>query len=269
MQFDPGNSVKSNISERFLARDMTSYRPLIGCTTYRKHIPQERPIDVFGLMPSYIDAIRSAGGLPVMIPLGLNDEELKGLFARLDGILLPGGGDVEPRIYHGRQDIAVWGIDPDRDSTEISLARMAVVEEKPILAICRGLQVFNVALGGTLLEDIKSLVPGSLNHDLPDEFPRNHLAHPVTTVDGSLVGRQLGKAESWVNSIHHQAIRDLAPDLSITATAPDGMIEAAEVSGHKFALGVQWHPESLVNDDPAMLNLFRGLVTASSNGHQQ
>lgn len=253
---------------RYLTRKMATYQPLIGCTTYRKHIPQERPIDVFGLMPSYIDAIRSAGGLPVMIPLGLSEEELRGIFKRLDGVLLPGGGDVEPGLYHGRMDIAVWGIDRDRDSTEITLARMAVAEEKPILAICRGLQVFNVALGGSLWEDIELLVPGSIIHNLPDEFPRNHLAHPITTVAGSRIAQHLGKNESWVNSIHHQAIRDLAPELAITATAPDGMIEAAEVGGHKFAVGVQWHPENLINDDSAMLNLFKGFVTASANGHR-
>ena len=238
-------------------------RPIIGCTTYRKAVPQKRPIDVYGLMPTYTEAIQAAGGIPVLIPLGLRDQDLKALIERLDGILLPGGGDVEPERYNGRGDVEVWGIDQERDRTEIRLAQLAMTCQKPILAICRGLQVLNVALGGTLWEDVMSLIPGSLNHDLPDDIPRNHLAHTVTTAPDTLLSRCLGKSEVWVNSIHHQAIRDLASELVVTAVAPDNVIEAAEVPGHPFAVGVQWHPENLIHDDPAMLALFEGLVQAA------
>ena len=173
------------------------------------------------------------------------------------------GGDVEPERYNGRGDVEVWGIDQERDRTEIRLAQLAMTCQKPILAICRGLQVLNVALGGTLWEDVMSLIPGSLNHDLPDDIPRNHLAHTVTTAPDTLLSRCLGKSEVWVNSIHHQAIRDLASELVVTAVAPDNVIEAAEVPGHPFAVGVQWHPENLIHDDPAMLALFEGLVQAA------
>jgi putative glutamine amidotransferase len=248
---------------------MLSKQPIIGCTTYRKRVRQRRPIDVYGLMPSYIEAITAAGGIPLLIPLGLSDEDMQAIFDRVDGILLPGGGDVEPKIYNGHKKVVrLWGIDPTRDRTEIYMTRAAVSQSKPIFAICRGIQVMNVALGGTLWEDILSLVPDSIDHDQPDKMPRNHLSHTVTLSEDSGVARSMGKTMSWVNSIHHQAIRDVANELEVTATAPDGIVEAAEVPGHPFAIGVQWHPENLIGDDPAMLGLFKGFVKAATRQPQ-
>jgi putative glutamine amidotransferase len=244
---------------------MNAERPIIGCTTYRKTVPQKQSIDVYDLIPSYTEAIQAAGGIPILIPLGLEAQDLETLIDRLDGILLPGGGDVEPEIYDGRRDVQVWGIDQERDRTEICMAQIAMTLQKPIFAICRGLQVFNVALGGTLWEDVMSLIPGSLDHDIPDDVPRNHLAHSISTVPDTLLSNHLGKSEVWVNSIHHQAIRDLAAELVVTAIAPDEVIEAAEVPGHPFAVGVQWHPENLIYDEPAMLALFKGLVQAAAD----
>jgi putative glutamine amidotransferase len=239
--------------------------PLIGCTTYRKSVPQTRPIDVYGLMPSYTEAISAAGGIPVLIPMGLRESDLFFLFERLDGIVLPGGGDVDPITYGGRANGTVTGIDIDRDRTELFMARTAVANNKPLLAICRGLQVLNVALGGSLWVDIPSMIPGAVEHETPDHMPRNHLSHTIRIESDSHTHRLMGGNNSWVNSIHHQAIRDLAIDLHVTASAPDGVIEAAEIPEHPFVLGVQWHPENLVHDDEAMLSLFKGLVHASSN----
>ena len=242
----------------------SSSRPLIGCTTYKKDIPQKPPIEVYGLMPSYIEAISAAGGVPVMIPLGLSEEELLTILERVDGILLPGGGDIEPAFYHGTSHISLWGVDPERDRTEFILSRAAVRYGKPILAICRGIQVLNVALGGTLWEDIGSMVPDSLEHDNANGTPRNYLAHPVNIHPDSVLAKVIGKTECVVNSIHHQAIREVAPELMVTAHAPDNIIEGAEVPEHPFAVAVQWHPENLIADDPAMLALFRALVEASA-----
>jgi putative glutamine amidotransferase len=213
-------------------------------------------------MPSYIEAIKAAGGIPLLIPLGLSEEELQVIFQRLDGVLLPGGGDIEPNVYNGRSDVAMHDVDGQRDRTEIFMTRAAIDKRKPILGICRGIQVFNVALGGTLWEDIVSLVPEASNHDMPEGLPSNYLAHEVTVKSESILARAMGVTERRVNSMHHQAVRDLAPDLVVTATAPDGVIEGVEVPDHPFAVGVQWHPENLVNDDPAMLSLFEGLVNA-------
>lgn len=241
-----------------------SNKPLIGCTTYHKVAAQENPIDIYGLMPSYIEAVKAAGGIPILIPLGLSDEDLQTIFERIDGVLLPGGGDIEPGFYNGRAHIKMWGIDEERDRTEFFMARAAVQQQKPLLAICRGIQVFNVALGGTLWEDIPSLLPNAMKHDtLPDQ-PRNFLAHTIEIQPGSVLARQLNKTTTWVNSLHHQSVRDLAPNLVATACSPDGVIEAAEVPNHPYALGVQWHPENLIHDDPNMLSLFRGLVEAAN-----
>ncbi len=240
-------------------------KPLIGCTTYRKVADQAQPIDILGLMPTYLKAIEAAGGIPVMIPLGLSDEDLCAAVSQMDGILLPGGGDIEPSIYEGRNHPTVAGIDVDRDRVEITVARAAVSQQKPLLAICRGLQVLNVALGGSLWEDVELLMPQAMHHEHVHSHPRNYLAHNVTIEPASLLAKQLEMTETAVNSLHHQGIRRLAADLRATAVAPDGLIEGVEVINHPFALGVQWHPENLIHNAPHMLGLFRGLVEAAAS----
>lgn len=242
----------------------TTRKPLIGCTTYRKASGESPPIDVLGLMPSYLEAVVAAGGIPVMIPLGLSDEDLRTAIQQMDGILLPGGGDIEPSIYQGQGHPTVAGIDADRDRVEITVARTAVHQQKPLLAICRGLQVLNVALGGSLWEDVELLMPQAMHHEHVHSHPRNYLAHNVTIEPDSLLAKQLGMTETAVNSLHHQGIRRLANDLRATAVAPDDLIEAVEVINHPFALGVQWHPENLIHSAPHMLGLFRGLVEAAA-----
>jgi putative glutamine amidotransferase len=242
---------------------MKLYRPLIGCTTYRKKIDQARPMNVYGLMPSYTEAITKAGGIPLLIPLGLDEEDLSTILGRIDGLLLPGGGDINPTLYDGAVDVPLGGIDRERDRTELFMCQIAVDLGLPFLAICRGLQLINVALGGALIEDIASMKPGAIDHDLPDYQPRNYLAHSVTVLPDSALFQHLKSESCKVNSIHHQAIRTVALGLKITALAPDGIIEAAELPNHPFGLGVQWHPENLVDDDPAMLSLFKGLVAAA------
>ena len=214
-------------------------------------------------MPSYAEAITKAGGIPLLIPLGLDEEDLYTILGRVDGLLLPGGGDIDPALYKGAVDVPLWGIDRERDRTELLLCQIAVDLGVPFLAICRGLQLFNVALGSALIEDIASMKHDAIDHDLPDYQPRNFLAHSVTVLHDSALFQHLRSESCKVNSIHHQAIRTLAPRLNATALAPDGIIEAAELPGHPFGLGVQWHPENLVDDDPAMLSLFNGLVTAA------
>jgi putative glutamine amidotransferase len=242
----------------------TTRKPLIGCTTYRKTSDQTPPIDIIGLMPSYLKAIAAAGGVPVMIPLGLSDDDLRVAVEQMDGILLPGGGDIEPSIYHGEGHPTVGGIDEDRDRVELFVARTAVAQQKPLLAICRGLQVLNVALGGTLWADVELLMPDAMHHEFVKSHPRNYLAHEVTLAPGSLLAQQLGSTETAVNSLHHQGIRHLANDLRATAVAPDGLIEGVEVIDHPYAVGVQWHPENLILNAPHMLGLFTGLVEAAS-----
>src|SRR5690606_8818464 len=212
-------------------------KPLIGCTTYRKQTGDSPALDILGLMPSYLQAIAAAGGVPVMIPLGLSEADLQDVIQQMDGILLPGGGDIDPSVYHGDGHPTVGGIDEDRDRVELVVARTAVAQHKPLLAICRGLQVLNVALGGSLWEDVEQLMPQAMHHEHVHSHPRNHLAHPVTIAPDSLLARQLGITETAVNSLHHQGIRRLADSLRATAVAPDGLIEGVEVIGHPYAIG--------------------------------
>ncbi len=239
-------------------------KPLIGCTTYRKTSGQIPPIDILGLMPSYLKAVEAAGGVPVMIPLGLSEDDLQSVVERMDGILLPGGGDIEPSVYQGQRHQTVSDIDEDRDRVELFLARTAVSQQKPLLSICRGMQVLNVALGGSLWEDVELLMPQAMHHEFVNSHPRNHLAHNVTIEADSLLAKQLGSTETAVNSLHHQGVRRLASALRATAVAPDGLIEGIEVIDHPYAVGVQWHPENLIHNAPHMLGLFQGLVEAAS-----
>lgn len=240
---------------------MPVIRPLIGCTTYHKTAAGQT-IKVYGLMPSYTEAISRAGGLPLMIPLGLSEAELNDIVDRVDGILLPGGGDIEPALYHGSDHATIYDINPDRDRVEMAIVRRALATQKPILAICRGHQIFNVALGGSLWEDVESLMPGAQKHNFL-AGARTDRPHTVEIKPGSRLATCLGQSSVRVNSLHHQGVRQIASGLVATATAPDGLVEALEAPGHPFAVSVQWHPENLLDVDGSMLGLFAGLVAAA------
>jgi putative glutamine amidotransferase len=202
--------------------------------------------------------------VPVVVPLGLAPETQRALYDRLDGLLLAGGGDVAPARYGAGPHPAVAGVSAERDETELALARWAAAEGKPLLGICRGAQVLNVALGGTLYADL-SEHPGALRHTyLAAEGGFELRAHPVAVSGASRLGRLLGgPAALAVNSLHHQACRALAPGLVAAAVAPDGVVEAVELPEHPFALAVQWHPECLAAE-PESVRLFAGLVAASA-----
>ncbi|HKZ71361.1 MAG TPA: gamma-glutamyl-gamma-aminobutyrate hydrolase family protein [Anaerolineales bacterium] len=238
-------------------------KSLIGITVHRRETDDGQK-DVFGLMRYYVESVRRGGGLPVMIPLGLDDSELRELYERLDGIILSGGGDMSPELCGAEPHDSIYGIDEDRDRIELNLIRWAAKEEKPFLGICRGVQVMNVALGGTLYGDIAAHAPGQpLKHNWFPGFPRDLIAHPVSVSEETRLAKILGAPIVEVNSLHHQAIGHPAPDLEVAARAPDGVIEAVELPGHRFALGVQWHPECLP-DRPEMRALFAELVKAAS-----
>lgn len=241
-----------------------SKRPLIGCTTYHVELKDPTMPAVNGLMPSYLNAVIMGGGTPLLIPHGLAEEQLADVLSRVDGIMLPGGGDIHPAAYNGHYHKSIWGIDQERDRIEIFAARYAVERQKPLLAICRGHQVLNVALGGTLWEDIESQNLNAQRHNYFKAFPRNYLAHPVEITPNSLLAKALDSTETAVNSLHHQGVRDLAPELTATAVSQDGLVEAVEVTGHPFALGVQWHPENLVTDLPSMLRIFQTFVAKAA-----
>lgn len=242
-----------------------SMRPIIGCTSYHKVVTRDPYLEVFGLSIRYKEALMAAGAIPVAIPSGLDQDGLVAVLERVDGILLPGGGDIHPRRYNGQHIHAtVAGIDEERDETEIFVAREAVTRGLPLLAICRGHQLLNVVLGGTLWQDVVDEMPQAMVHDYHRPgLGYDALVHTVDLKPGSQLAHLLGRQHCQVNSLHHQGVRDLAPVLAATAVAPDGLVEGVEVIGHPFAIGVQWHPEQIVKNAPAMLALFQGLTAAA------
>jgi putative glutamine amidotransferase len=240
--------------------------PLIGLTTVRSIGKDNRIRD--GLTQDYAQAITQSGGVPVLIPLStleVNDEGrlLRSLFARLDGIVLPGGGDVHPSHYGCYIDDTIRGVSEIRDAVELRLARWAFEENVPLLGICRGHQVLNIALGGSLHNDILTLQGSSatLRHDADHERERDKLMHTVTVAPESRLAHAMQSVHVEVNSLHHQAINRLAEPLVQTAAADDGIVEGVEVPQHRFMVGVQWHPEAIATHTP-MQHLFRTFVEA-------
>ena len=207
-------------------------------------------------------AIERAGGLPVLIPSGVTSETLRQLYERVDGVLMPGGGDVNPALYDRSLHPKTAGIDDLRDSAETQLIRWAADDNRPLLGICRGNQMLNVALGGTLVQDIGSETDTPFKHNYkPPEIPLGFRAHHVTIAPESRLAKIVGTTELEVNSLHHQAVDQPAPGMRISACGPDGIIEGLEMPGKLFALSVQWHPENLT-EDPVMLRLFEAFVHA-------
>jgi putative glutamine amidotransferase len=239
-------------------------RPLVGISVYRTESHRPPHTLYYGLHPFYIESTLAGGGAPVQIPLGLDREALRTVFDRVDALILSGGGDVDPALY-GEPVNGSRGIDRERDEIELALIRWALQEAKPLFAICRGIQVLNVALGGSLYQDLAADMPGALRHDYFDSqgFARDHLAHEVDLTPGCRLARLLGVGHVPVNSLHHQGLKTLAADLVAVGHAPDGLVEAVEITGHPFAIGVQWHPEALAPHDPLMRRLFEGLVAAT------
>lgn len=239
---------------------MNITRPLIGLTTYTSKNEYGNP--VVALATHYLHAVLQAGGMPVLIPNLLAEAEWRELYEHLDGIIFTGGGDIETGIFNGVDHPKVGGVDPARDTLELPLLRATADDGKPFLGICRGLQVVNVALGGTLFTDIADQLPGAAQHDWHEGFPRTHLAHPVRVEEGSRLAQLLNDPLPGVNSLHHQGIKNLAPGLTASAYAPDGLVEAVELPGHPFGLAVQWHPEWLVEHESAR-RLFQAFVNAA------
>ena len=192
----------------------------------------------------YVASVERAGGRARVVEVS---ESPRGLIGKLDGLLLTGGGDIDPVLYGEERHPATYDAEPGRDEFEIDLARRAMDADLPTLAICRGAQVLNVAAGGSLVQDIPSAVEASVPHSV--ELPRDAIAHPVTVSAGSRLADALGAALEAgslcrVNSRHHQSVGRLGRRLVATATSPDGVVEGIESPEAGFCVGVQWHPEN-------------------------
>ena len=241
---------------------MAMAQPVIGLTASIDH---RSPAfgETYSLTRKYADGVLQAGGVPVIVPHNLDEEALRAVLDRLDGVLLSGGGDIDPALFGEEPHPATCEIEPDRDGVELTLARWVVERDMPFLAICRGIQVLNVALGGSLVQDIPSQVPNAVPHSFDRATtPRDLVAHPVKIDPHSHLARIMQLEVAQTNSWHHQSIQRVADGLQLTAVAPDGVIEAVEVPGRRYAIGVQWHPEWLFEGRAEHQRLFAELVKA-------
>lgn len=237
-------------------------RPLIGITTYPPNAGNR-----FELPTEYVAAIRRAGAEAALIPPGIADTE--GLLHRLDGLILAGGGDLDPALYGGPGHETVYSLHAERDRDELGLVPVLLAREVPTLAICRGSQVLNVALGGTLHVHLPEVVDGSILHrrepaelrGMPSPTP-----HEITVEPGSLVAKVMETDRVTPMSWHHQAVDRLGDGLRVVARAPDGTVEATEHTSHRWLLSVQWHPELTADTDPTQQRLFDALVTQARHG---
>jgi putative glutamine amidotransferase len=209
-------------------------------------------------MEDYLESVRRAGGEPIEVAIG--SEAPEHLLCRVDGLMLTGGGDVDPALYGGTPHGTFEAAETGRDAFEIALARAAVKSGIPFLAICRGMQVLNVAAGGSLIQDLPSQVPVALPHALDDTFTT--VAHGLEVIEGTHLARALSAGMSThVNSRHHQAAKVLGRGLAAAAHAPDGIVEAIEAIDLPFCVGVQWHPENFWRTGE-FLPLFRLFAAA-------
>jgi putative glutamine amidotransferase len=234
--------------------------PLIGITCTQDNPANSAAIDRISV--DYTQAIARAGGSPVLIPTDFPVDELDNLRSRLDGILLTGGGDIDPIRYRSKQDSHLIMVCTQRDELEIALAKLAVKTDWPVFGICRGVQVMNVALHGTLYMHLPTQFNSKLDHNTPYDQGRDMIAHEVTIEAGTRLAAIVGKTTLPTNSFHHQAARAVAPELKVNAHASDGLVEGLELPGKRFFLGVQWHPECL-HEYPEHQALFRAFVEAA------
>ena len=216
-------------------------RPVIAITTnFTKDDLSQNP------QSAYAAAVAHAGGEPILLPRDVPIKQLVSQREQFHGLILSGGGDVSIRYFNGEPCSAIGDPSPQRDSLELALVKLAIQTDLPVFGICRGIQVLNVALGGTLITDIPTQYKTGINHNTPASQGRQFLAHEVEVEKESHLAKTLGNVLVRVNSFHHQAIKDIAPGLKVTARATDGLIEAVVYpAANKPVFGVQWHPENL------------------------
>lgn len=241
--------------------------PLIAITTYG---PDET-VDRINLPAEYVESVRRAGGRAVLVPPG--EPDVGGLLDSVDGLMLTGGGDIDPSVWDGPAHETVYMTDVSRDSVEISLAKVAVERGVPLFAICRGIQVLNVALGGTLHVHVPDAVGESVRHRLPPPEGgvkigwKGAIPHGIKVVPDSRLYGIMRTMNIEPMSWHHQAVDDLGEGLRAVAWAPDGIVEAVELEGHPFLLAVQWHPELTSAVDETQARLFDAFVAAAASVH--
>jgi len=235
--------------------------PLIGVTA---SITAGKVPERVYVNSAYLRAVQQAGGVPVVLPPALSERALARLTRGLEGLLLTGGGDIDPALFGEAPHPTVYDVSPARDALELSVVRMALERRLPILAICRGAQVLAVAAGGALYQDVGTAPGTTLQHSQPEA--RDLPSHKVIVKAGSRLARVLGAEEIEVNSMHHQAVKSPGRDLVPVAWAPDDIVEGIETTDpDRFVLGVQWHPEELCGHSEPARRLFAALVSAAQS----
>jgi putative glutamine amidotransferase len=240
-------------------------RPLIGMSvgSYAGSTPAYR------ISGRYAAALATAGAAPVAVPLDLPEDALRTILERLDGLCLTGGVDIDPAHYGEIRHSGLGSVDDARDLTELALARWALAADLPVLGICRGIQLLNVAAGGSLYQDINAQLPEAGCHNFDSTGSRERATHRVRLAPGSRLAGLLGVTELMTNSFHHQAVKRPADGFAAVAWADDGVVEGIEEPYRWFAMGVQWHPEEMFSIDPLARRLFEAFVDASRQGSRE
>ena len=243
-------------------------RPTIGITTQSLQaidgIPAALPASVV-MNQRYYEAVAAAGAAPVLIPLLDDIDALRATYEACAGIMIPGGVDMDPGTYGEAPHERLGRVDPARDRVELQLTRWAIEDRKPLLGLCRGLQVINVAAGGTLYQDLDAQLDGAIRHDYFPTFgfDRDYVSHDVAVAPASRLRSLVDIDQLPVNSMHHQGVKRLGAGLVACARSADGLIEAVESPNGHWMVGVQWHPEVFEANDPHTRELFRGFVRAA------
>ena len=230
-------------------------KPIIGVT-----LLWDEEKNSYWMLPGYLEGLEEAGAIPIILPLAADGADIAQLADLCDGFLFTGGQDVAPQLYGEAMKPTCGELCPARDTLEQELLNRALEQDKPILGICRGLQILNVTLGGTLYQDLPTEHPSEISHSMKPPYDR--AAHTVRILPDTPLAALLQKQELGVNSCHHQAIRSLAPSLVEMARSTDDLIEAMYLPGKTFVWGVQWHPELSFRTDEDSRKMFMALVTA-------
>lgn len=210
---------------------------------------------------TYLMAVLKAGGIPILLPCLEDKNDIFVHLTLLDGLIVSGGPDADPIYFDAEPEPGLGAVNPAMDAYEIPLIREALSRDMPILGICRGVQMLNIAAGGTIIQHIPASVPGALKHR--QEAPRHYPTHAVEVFPKTKLAEMLGHGTVRVNTFHHQSVRDVAPGFITSSVASDGIIEAIESEKHSFAVGVQWHPEGMWDRELNYDGLFSGLLAAS------
>lgn len=209
---------------------------------------------------SNINSVIDAGGIPIIAPYWASEEDIAQMVSMADGVFMAGGEDVEPSEYGEERRPECEASVPERDKFELAIIKEALKQDKPMLCICRGMQILNVALGGTLYQDLKTNMPNAIDHTVYDAYATG--SHNVKIEKDSRLYGFMGKEELFVNSLHHQGVKDLADGLKATAKTSDGLVEAVEMPGKTYVLGSQWHPEFMPKDNEQYQKQFADFIAA-------